>query len=338
MTTEPRCRPIAPHLYQIVLPTPFPVGPVNVYLATGEPLTLVDTGPRTAETRAALETALAGLGYTLADIRRIIVTHAHADHYGLAATIVREGGAEVWTHPRNRPVLADYRAERQRRLAFYDAVLTQAGVPPRLRQAIRRSSHRMAPFAQAVPVARTLEEGDEVVLAGRPWRVLFTPGHAGGLICLYEPEQALLLSNDHLLLKISSNPLVEPPPPGGGERRRALVEYIASLERTASLEVEVAWPGHGNPITDHRALIRQRLAFHEQRAGRLRTVLDAEGRTVYQIVQALFPRLDPLNTLLAVSEVIGHLEWLEVRGEVRRWREGEVVRWGAVHAPPTAPA
>ncbi|MBI3241566.1 MAG: MBL fold metallo-hydrolase [Chloroflexi bacterium] len=105
-----------PHLIQ--LPTPFPVGPVNVYLLEGEPLTLIDCGPKHPETLAALEAGLAEHGHRLEDIRQLIITHHHMDHVGLAKTVVERSGASLLTHPFNVPYFADYEAERKRHLPF----------------------------------------------------------------------------------------------------------------------------------------------------------------------------------------------------------------------------
>ncbi len=320
-------RSVAPNLYQIVLPTPFPVGPVNVYLAVGEQLVLVDTGPNTPEAQATLRQALTGLGLSLAALDWIIVSHAHADHYGLAAKLVHTSGARLWSHPRNRPTLEDYVQDRRQRVAFYAETLIQAGVPPDVMAHIERVFQGYGRFAQAVRVDGELQEEDSVALAGQTWHVLAMPGHSGGLICLYQPELRLLLSNDHLLRDISSNPLLEPPPPGERGRSRPLVDYIASLKRTAALEVDVAWPGHGEPITDHCQLIARRLAFHQERGRKIRAVLQNGPSTVYQIVQVLFSRLQPDDYFLAVSEVMGHLEWLESRGEVFCQQQRERLVW-----------
>ena len=320
---------VAPYLHQIVLPTPFAVGPVNVYLADGEgePLTLIDTGPRTDEARAALVQALSALGYTLADVGRVVITHAHADHYGLAGDIAAVSGATVWAHPRNRAALERYGPERRRRRAFYEQVLIEAGVPPEVREAISRVSRGYSRFATAVPAVQPLGEGDRLTMAGLEWRVYAMPGHTGGLVCFYQPDSRLFLSSDHLLRDISSNPLFEPPPPGQA-RRRALVEYVASLERTLELDIAAVWPGHGAPVYDHRALIRQRLAFHRRRADRIAAAL-GEAKTVFELSCALLGELEPMERFLSISEVLAHLEWLEVQGRVRPLREGGVVRWQA---------
>jgi glyoxylase-like metal-dependent hydrolase (beta-lactamase superfamily II) len=320
------------HLHAVELPTPFPVGPVTVYLADapGEPLTLVDTGPRTPETRAALEAGLAALGYTPADLARIVVTHAHVDHFGLAADLVAASGAQVLTHPWNIPALADYDADQEQRFAFYAGLLRQAAVPAENMRVVGWVTQGMVQFAGPVAVSATLDEGDRLRLAGRDWQVLHTPGHAGGLLCLYQPEQRLLLSSDHLLAGISSNPVVEPPPPGQTERLRSLALYKASLQRVAAMEVDLALPSHGPAIRDVAGLVAQRLAFHQQRLDRVLEALHDGAGTTWEVTLALFPNRSPLDTFLAVSEVIGHLDLLEIEGKIVAQPAGEVTRWRLV--------
>ncbi|MCP4519367.1 MAG: MBL fold metallo-hydrolase, partial [Delftia sp.] len=205
--------PVIPKLHQLVIPTPFPVGPVNVYLAAGqnEPLTLIDTGPRTRAAQAALEHGLGSLGYALADVQRVIITHAHADHYGLAGNIRQAAGASVHTHPHNRPMVEDYEGQRAKRQEFYATLMIQMGVPAEVLEIAGQVWQQFRRFATAVSPVHALNEGDELQLAGHNWQVCLMPGHAGGLICLYQPERRLFLSNDHLLRDVSSNPLFEPP-------------------------------------------------------------------------------------------------------------------------------
>lgn len=317
------------HLHAIELPTPFPVGPVTVYLANtpGEPITLLDTGPRTAEGRSALESALAQLGHGLADLERIVISHAHADHFGLAAELVAISGAEVWSHPWNVAALGDYAADREQRIAFYAGLLQRAAVPAEVMAKVGGATRGVNRYAGPLAVDRTLEEGNQLQLAGRPWQVLHTPGHAAGLICLYEAEKGVLLSSDHLLADISSNPVVEPPPPGHRHRLHSLALYRTSLQRVAELEISLALPSHGPPIQDVADLVQQRLHFHDQRVEHVADALQDGGCTTWELTQALFPNRSPLDTFLAVSEVIGHLDVMQLEGRVAREEAGGVDRW-----------
>jgi glyoxylase-like metal-dependent hydrolase (beta-lactamase superfamily II) len=171
-----------------------------------------------------------------------------------------------------------------------------------------------------------LEEGDAVELADRTWRIYHTPGHAGGLICLFDPQARMLLSDDHLLRDISSNPVVEPDP-DGGPRPHRLVQYIYHLQRMADLEPGVAWTGHGHEIHDVHKTVRQRLHFHERRAQRILDLIGAEERSAYQIAEPLFGRLDGMDSFLALSETIGHLDWLEEQGRIDAVKHDQVFYW-----------
>jgi len=316
------------YLDVLTIPTPFPVGPVNVYLVKGDDgPTLIDVGPRFGPAQEALREALAARGYQLADVKRVILTHVHSDHCGLAGELAAETGAEVLTHPANFLLLADYAEERERWLAFYAALMREAGMPPEQIVQVDRLRRGMSNYIAPVRPTGALAEGDTVRLGGEDWRVLHTPGHAGGLICLYQPQRRLLISSDHLLRDVSSNPLVEPPEREGGERPRRLAEYLSQLQRVAELPVDLALPGHGPSIPDVRELVARRLAFHEARARQIADSLQDGAHTVYELTLSLFPRLDPINRFLAISEVLGHLEVLELRGEVASAVENGVRLW-----------
>lgn len=320
------------YLHAIELPTPFPVGPITVYLADapGEPLTLIDTGPRTKATRAALDAGLERLGNSAPDIERIVVTHAHVDHFGLAADLVAESRAEVLSHAWNIATLGDYVGDRERRIAFYTALMQRAAVPAQIMIAIGQATGSVNRYAQPVAVDATLQEGDTLRMAGHNWHVLHTPGHSSGLICLYEPVSRTLLSSDHLLADISSNPVIEPAPPGELERPRSLALYKQSLERVASMRIDRALPSHGPVIHDVPGLVRQRLDFHQRRMDRVMEALHQGARTTWDVTQALFPNLSPLDTFLAISEAIGHLELLEVERKITAADTQDVVVWNLI--------
>ncbi len=326
--------PLPDYLDVLTIPTPFPVGPVNVYLSRGDDgLTLVDVGPRFEPAREALQEQLARRGYRPSDVRRVILTHAHSDHCGLAGELAEESGAEVYTHPANFSLLADYAEERERWLAFYAALMQEAGMPGDQIVQVDRMRRGMSRYIAPVRPTGALEDGDALQLGDEEWRVLHTPGHSGGLICLYQPQRQLLISSDHLLRDISSNPIVEPPEQEGGERPRRLAEYLSQLQRVAELPIELALPGHGPFISDVRALVARRLAFHDERARQMAQLLQNGARTAYDLTLYLFPHLDPINRFLAVSEVIGHLEVLELRGEATSVVEDGVRIWRMESSP-----
>ena len=318
------------YLHTFSIPTPFAVGPVNVYLAEGNLLTLIDAGPRYDPARESLEMALAGCGYSVADVQRVVLTHAHADHSGLAAELARDSGAEVLAHAASFAGLE--KSAHARRLAFYAEVMRWAGVPVKTLVALARMRQGVGQYDEPLVPDGMLADGDVFQLGGEDWHVLHTPGHAGGLICLYQPQRQLLISSDHLLRDVSSNPVVEPPAPGENELPHRLVEYMEQLRRVAALDVRLALPGHGPPIADHRAIIRQRLGFHEARADHIWGVIGDRVFTAHEIAGVLFPHVDPVNYFyfLAISEVVGHLQWMEAEGRVMHDEHAGVARWRRV--------
>jgi glyoxylase-like metal-dependent hydrolase (beta-lactamase superfamily II) len=323
---------IPDYLHTLTLPTPFPVGPVNTYLALSNEPTLVDTGPNDPATLAALNDQLAQRGLALKDIRRVIVTHAHVDHFGIAPLIVAASGAKIFSHARNRAWLTDFDHEWDRRRDFYRAVFAASGAPPELAQGIGQSAERMmSRYGSSIPSENYAEiaEGDAIVLGGNrdAWRVLFTPGHAGGLICLFEPNSGTLLSNDHLIRDITSNPILESPAPGERERPRALVNYLASMERTAAMDVRIALPGHGEPVTDVRALVAHRVAFHRARCSAIEAQLERGPATAFELMNVMFPNLKSFDVFLGLSEVIGHLDILEEEKRIARETRADVIRY-----------
>ena len=274
-------------------------------------------------------------GLAFKDIRHIIVTHAHVDHFGLAAQIVAESGARVWSHARNRWWLTDFENETNRRSDFYFDMFAQSGAPRELADAAARGMASVMQYATTVPADRfvPLDDGDTITLGDDAWGVVYAPGHASGLICLYEPQSRTLISSDHLLRDITSNPVLEPPTRGESERPRALVNYVASMQKTAQMDVRLALSAHGEPIDDVRALVDERLAFHRARLDRIEQQLDCCVSTAYELCNVFFPNLKSVEVFLGLSEIIGHLDILELEGRVRREEQSGIIRFIPIKKP-----
>lgn len=301
-------------IHKLTLPTGMPVGPVNVYLVAGEQLTLIDTGPRSEETFRVLEQEAAAHGYALSDLKRILITHTHPDHFGLVRRLVDLSGAEIWTHPYNAGWFNALDTMIERRGAFTQQVFQQAGVPETIVQEMAQGGRRFGRMFEAAPASHWLQEGDTFELGGLPWQVLHTPGHASGHISFYEPRSQQMIAGDHLIKHISSNPMLEGPRIEGQPRDKALMQYLESMRRVAQMDVSVGYSGHGDDITGHRELIEQRLAFHESRVEHIFNLVAERPRTAYELMRELFPRLTDFEIYLGLSEVIGHLDILEVQG------------------------
>src|SRR5262245_61044890 len=135
-----------PELHVLPLPTPFPIGTVNVYLAEGEPLTLIDAGPKYVPAQRALEKELAQHGYRIEDVQQLVLTHHHVDHIGLAAEIVQRSNAKVLTHAYNIPWLNSFEMRFEADAGFYLRFFEENGVPEEVIAAITLLRKEIARF------------------------------------------------------------------------------------------------------------------------------------------------------------------------------------------------
>ncbi len=321
---------VAAGIRLLSIPTPFPVGPVNVYLLEGEPLTLVDVGPRTPEAREALEAQLVGLGYSLSEVKQVVITHAHHDHFGQARDVIRASGATLLSSRDNTFPLEDFETWWEQRIAYVADLMLKEGAPEDSLREIE-IIRGFAQFAASVPVVTPLDDNDEVWMGGSTWRALHTPGHALGHLCFYDQQSRVLISGDHLLRDITANPVLETPRLGMKERPRSLPAYVESLRRIGQLEVRKVLPGHGEPVYDHRALVGEILTHHAVRGRLILHLLKESDRTVYELGVALFGgELPGVDLFLVMSEIIGHLDILELEGQVKRVERDGRALWTAI--------
>jgi len=310
-------------IHRIPIPTPFAVGRVNVYLIEDEPLTLVDTGPNSATSFDELTTGLAGLGHALEDVELVIVTHQHIDHLGLVALVAQRSGAEVAAIDVLAPYLENFSQEAQKDDEFARSVMLRNGIPEDVVSALSAVSQAFRAWGSRADVTRVLRDGEEMRFRDRSLHVHHRPGHSPTDTIFEDRERRILIAADHLLGHISSNPLITRPADGSSERPQALVTYLRSLEATREMDVELVLPGHGEPITDHRALIDERFALHRRRAEKIHRLIAERPRTAYEIAQALWGNIAVTQAYLTLSEVLGHVDLLTNAGRVR-----EVVRGG----------
>jgi glyoxylase-like metal-dependent hydrolase (beta-lactamase superfamily II) len=321
-------------VHRIPLPTPFQIGDVNTYLLHGSPLTLVDAGPRMEETEARLEAGLAALGVAVEDLELLVLTHQHDDHVGLAAELARRSGAEVAGTARLARYLGALDASMEADDDYAVALMRRHGVSPGTIATLGEVSRAYRRFAgAAVPVGRILEPGGELEAGGRRWTVAERPGHSPTDTVL--AADGLLLAGDHLLEKISSNPIAHVPIGAADpvalaaspERPQTLRTYLASLAATAAADRgELVLPGHGDAFTGAGALVEKRAGMSDRRAQKILRALP-EPRTAAEIGRDLWRHVPVTQAYLVLSEVLGHLDLLAARGRVAQEEADGVVRW-----------
>lgn len=305
-------------VHRIELPTPLPVGPVNAYLIDGDPLTLVDVGPKTSDVQAMLESAVGSAGYRIEDIRRVILTHGHVDHFGNAMWVVERSGAQIFANPADGPKFAGERWVAENLGKHF----TLAGMPPTFLNAFIDRMRAIRALVDPITTFQPLQDGDSVAVGSESLRVLHCPGHSIGHICLFHQE-GTLIAGDLLLEGISPNPIVEFSQ--DGRRIPTLPQYLHSLRRVLLLNCELAYPGHGGPMTNPGARIRELINLHDQRKEEIFGRLGFESKTLFALAQELYQNLDEINMMLAVSEVVGHLDLLLEESRVTATRRGPAI-------------
>ncbi|RMG21325.1 MAG: MBL fold metallo-hydrolase [Deltaproteobacteria bacterium] len=319
-------------IHRVVVPIPFvEEGPVNVYLIeeAGGGWALFDAGVATPEGRRALWAGLKALGIEAPEIRRVLVSHGHLDHFGNAAELAASG-ARVFAHPADWNKVSPDAAWSEAREALYAELFRRLGVDEAGIAALEADWERLRVLAHAVPRAclQSLAEGERLRFGRAEAAVLHVPGHTPGHCVLYFEEAQLMLTADHLLEHTSPNPVMEPA--RDSRAPRALVSYLASIRRVREMPVRWVAPGHGPLWTGHRRHIDRLLGFYQRRQRVLLDALrDRPGLTVDALGARLFPRAHASARFLVLSEVLGNLEVLEEAGRVRRRLAREAWRWEA---------
>ena len=327
-------------IHALAIPTPFLVGRVNCYLIEDDPLTLVDCGPGSARALDELERALERHGRSVRDLELIVLTHQHIDHIGLLDVLVRRSGAEVAALDRLGPYLGDYSAAAEQDDEFAVSLMARHGIPADVTTALRSVSVAYRGWGSGAPVTRPLADGSTLTLRDRSLQVLHRPGHSPSDTVFWDAERELLIGGDHLIKHISSNPLVARPLPLPGEpepapdeRPEALRTYLASLAATRELPARIVLSGHGEPVTDHAALIDERAGMTARRARKILGLLQERPLTAYEVAQRMWGNVAVTQAFLTLSEVLGHADLLRAEGSVRELEQDGVVRFEALSAP-----
>ncbi len=304
----PFVQEITPDIYQVQLPLPFALRIVNCYLLRGnDGWTLLDTGLNTAEAQEIWLTVLEALQIQFSDFEKIVLTHTHPDHYGMAGWFEERTAVPVYLSPREKKAALEVWQTNDRwdsdALAFYRS----CGLPNEMSEKVLQETHntrrRTMPHPQQmveIPV------GSEIKLGDRIFQAISAPGHSDGQLIFYDPNDKLLLCGDHVLMKITPNislwPLGDPDPLG---------QYIQSLHQLVQLKVAIALPGHRAIIDNWQGRIDELLKHHEVRLKGMKTAVTA-GSTVYEISQRVFKfeRLGIHEKRFAVSETLAHLDYL----------------------------
>ncbi|SHM63834.1 MBL fold metallo-hydrolase [Cryptosporangium aurantiacum] len=309
---------VRPGLWSV--PTAMPHNPLRYVLTylieTKSGLALVDTGWPSEDAWQGLVDGVRETGHELADIDTVIVTHFHGDHFGLAGRVREVSGARVAMHRLDATVLRSFSSIEN----FVDTDrewLRRRGVPDEEQPEMLPPVDAEGPLWEQGEVDVLLEDGDRPMGAGTPLRVVWTPGHTPGHICLAHSDHDVLLTGDHVLPRISPN--ISSSPLGDED---TLGQFLDSLALLGDLDVAEVLPAHEYRFAGLPARVRQLLRHHEQRLDEILARLDAgDGPTTAQVAaQLTWSRPWEQNRGFirrsAIGETYAHLVHLQRRGLV----------------------
>ncbi len=322
----PRTERVLPGIWRLRLPLPWPGVPHgNAWaIASDGGIVLFDTGIGGKGRLRQLDLALAQAGFTLEDVRLVVCTHSHTDHYGLAAPICEEAGCELWMHPaweHVRLLADDPAAALEQRLE----VARQSGVPvaslDRYRESREDTVEDTGIDAIRVP-DRELLPGVEVETDHGTWQVHETPGHAPSHVVLHQPERKLMISGDHLLGRVVLffDHGHTPDPVG---------EYLSSLDEVEPLDVDLVLPGHGRPFRDPSAKIAEARRQVAELLEKVRESLGEGERPAFEIVADILgaENLDTPASAWVLQIVLACLDHMALAGEVVAVDGSDPQRW-----------
>lgn len=310
---------IHPGIYRISLPLHVKnPGPVNAYLFTGETITLLDTG--LSQTSKILERALAEHDLQFSDIDQIIITHGHLEHYGAARTIVKKSA--------RKPAVAAHIEDIIRietgsdvPISVYTAFSKQMGVPARFRLFSFLLGSLFFTLSRSCTVTMPLRDNDTLQLGNYRGKVISTPGHTRGSICIYLESEKILFSGDHILKHITPNAFVMFQEDKNLPARFSQIEYFDSISKIEKLSPSVVFTGHRNHVENLEEITRVYKGEFQKRQSQILSILEDGEQTGYEISKKLFPILKKkkfplllLEIFLSLSEVYTHLQVLNTEG------------------------
>jgi len=322
---------VLPGIWRLRLPMPgLSVPHCNAWaIARDGGIALVDCGMRASGSVENLERALSQCGLRLEQVNVLVCTHAHLDHCGQAAAVLEASGCELWMHPayQHRLEMSD---DREQALVERLEIGRNGGVPePALQKWLQERVGEAAPGEKPMTPGRALIDGIELDTDVGRWRVVETPGHAPSHVCLFEPNQTLLISGDHLMGKVSLYfDYGYTPDPAG--------EFLASLDKVEQLDARLGLSGHGRTFFDlPGAIAANRALVRNQLEATLRGLEPESPRTAFEVMRTLYDGpLTPLNVAWWMNTTLCYLRHQEVNERAHRVA-GEPDLWTSMEYAPT---
>jgi len=313
---------ILPNLYRAEVPLPgSPLKALNSYIIkAGERSLIIDTGWNREDCMRVLSSGLKELGVNLREAD-FFITHMHADHSGLVSNLATDtstiylGWADAVIVSSHKPGPWEKQTDFARMHGF---------PKDEIERAIKSHPGRRYSSTGHLDI-HILKEGDTISIGDYLFKCIETPGHTEGHMCLYEPSKKIFISGDHILVDITPNISL------WSDEKNPLKEYLTSLDKVYSLDVQLVLPGHRGIFKNYKERIRELQCHHQARLNEIMLILEKGEQSVFQVASQmtwdvtykswdLFP---PSQKWFAFGEAMAHLKFLEEREEIRKETRGQ---------------
>jgi glyoxylase-like metal-dependent hydrolase (beta-lactamase superfamily II) len=317
----PPVEKVRPGMWSVPVPIPNnPLRYVSVYvLELDNGIALVDAGWPTDDAWDALNAGLSETGGSISDVQAVVVTHIHADHYGLAGRVREASGAWVGLHPADAELLEARYHEPDDLVDEMQELLNLSGVPQDKLPDLAFASMEIRSTMSVVKPDRLIEDDQKLDLPGWDFKAVWTPGHSPGHICLYSDQQRLLLSGDHVLPRITPNISFH-----SQQFANPLGEYLESLAKVRALRTDEVFPAHEYRFSGLEDRVDALVAHHDERLSEIEEALEKNpGSSCWELTVNLtwsrpFDSYHDYMQRAANGETLAHLMLLEHRGRVTR--------------------
>jgi len=291
---------------------------VNTYLFKLPIPTLIDCGENSDESWRSLNEQLKQQGLSITDIERIIITHAHVDHIGMAQRVVEASGCKVWVSPLVYPWVTQLEEMKKLRLGMIEKTFSAFIQGDEAFQNMWDSVRSLFSSTDSfwLPIdTNSIEEfelEDNLEIGGRQWQIVHVPGHCANQTCFYDGANKELISAD-MILNITPTPVIEYDANRPDHRSRGLSELLESYKKIAALEIDQVYPGHYNEMGNPKQLIEFQKNRIDQRVEQTLGFIKDGSTQFSRLLGQLYPnRL----SMPAANMLIGYLDLLEDQGEI----------------------
>ena len=295
---------------RVVLPTPYPIGDVFCYIILDDPVTVIDMGVKTEEVEEIWKATLSRLGLSFKDVKRVLLTHGHSDHFGFARRFLELSGAVLYLHPNDFNKVIN----RKEYYLSMDYILKELGVPEDYFPYFEAFLEKEGVFCENLSedLLNPIVEGEEIEFEHFSLKVIHTPGHSSGHVIFLIEDEAF--TGDLIFSNMTPDPIIDVE---NGVRIKTSLLYFKSIEKVLSLGVDVFYPSHREEEGKFLEAVENLRVRYEIKERIIYDVLKEKGfLTPFQLACELYPEVAPKEIFIILSDVIGRLDIMEEKGIV----------------------